>query len=154
MQTISNKPNTKRRQVSRDTLSRAGVRATRQRALILEIVRRGCGHPDADEIYRQARAEQPRLSLSTVYRALHALKRLGLTEEVHIDDSHHHYETKQPVEHHHLVCLGCGRIIEFKYPLAYQMKKAVPGARDFDIVNTEVRATGYCARCRRKRKRS
>lgn len=148
MEIISKKPQSASEAASCTALVAAGARVTRQRALILEIVQRGQGHLDADEIYRQARVEQPRLSLSTVYRTLQKLKRLGLVEEVHIDDTHHHYETRQATEHHHLVCLGCGRVIEFNYPLARQIKKVVPDARSFELVSTELRAMGYCSQCR------
>lgn len=129
----------------------SGMRATNQRALILEVIRRGVGHLDADEIYRQARKKEPRLSLSTVYRSLQAFKKLGLVEEVHFDESHHHYELKQPPEHHHLVCLGCGRVIEFQHPISRYVRRNVAAAKDFEIVDTELRMTGYCSQCRRER---
>jgi Fur family ferric uptake transcriptional regulator len=132
---------------SRVALNAAGTRVTNQRALILEIIRQGKGHLDADEIYRKARKKQPRLSLSTVYRTVQALKKLGLIEELHFNDSHHHYEAKPATEHHHLVCLGCGQVIEFQYPLS-RLKRNIVEARHFEIVDTEIRMTGYCSRCR------
>lgn len=136
---------------SRRALNTAGMRVTNQRALIMGIIRRGEGHLDADEIYRRAREKEPRLSLSTVYRTLQMLKKLGLVEELHFDESHHHYEVKPSAEHHHLVCLGCGRVIEFNHPLSRYVKGNVPEARDFDIAEVEVSVTGYCAKCRRSR---
>ena len=134
---------------SRRALNIAGMRVTHQRALIMEIIRQGRGHLDADEIYRRAREKEPRLSLSTVYRTLQMLKKLGLVEELHFDEGHHHYEVKPSAEHHHLVCLGCGRVIEFHYPLSRYLRRKVPEAKGFDITETEVRMTGYCAKCRR-----
>lgn len=128
-----------------------GLRITNQRALILEVIRQGEGHLDADEVYRRARQKQPRLSLSTVYRTLQTLKKLGLVDEVHFDEDHHHYEVKPATEHHHLVCLGCGRVVEFQYPLARLVRKNVPEARDFEIAGSEVRITGYCPACRQKK---
>ena len=133
---------------SRKTLDRAGMRLTSQRALILDIIRQG--HFDADEIYRRAREKAPRISLSTVYRTLQKLKKLGLVEELHFDEAHHHYEAKPTAEHYHLVCLGCGRVIELRQPLSDFIKRNVSEAKDFDVVETEVRVTGYCARCRKK----
>lgn len=133
-------------------LNTAGLRVTSQRALILEIIRHGQGHLDADEVYRRGREKQPRLSLSTVYRTLRLFKKLGLVEEVHFDDAHHHYETKPSSEHHHLICLGCGRVIEFQYPLTRYVKRNVPEAKDFKIVDTEVRMTGYCSECYQRQK--
>ena len=133
---------------SRKVLSAPKIRFTNQRALILEIIHHGEGHLDADEVYRRARDKQPRLSLSTVYRTLRRFKELGLIEEVHFDEAHHHYEVKPLAEHHHLVCLGCGRVIEFHYPLSRYVKRNVPEARGFKVVETEIRMTGYCPGCR------
>ena len=133
-------------------LNSRGLRSTSQRALILEIIRRGQGHLDADEVYRQAREKQPRLSMSTVYRNLQMFKKLGLVEEIHLDETHHHYEVKPSVEHHHLVCLGCGKVIEFRYPLTRHVQRNVAEAKDFHIIETEVRMTGYCPQCQQDRK--
>ena len=138
--------------ISRKTLNLAGKRVTNQRALIMEIIRQGEGHLDADEIYRRARERVPRLSLSTVYRTLQMLKKLGIVEELHFDEEHHHYELKPSAEHHHLICLGCGRVIEFHYSLSRYIKRNVPEAKGFDITETEVRMSGYCSKCRRSRK--
>ena len=152
MEFISNNSESPSGEAIRAAPGAAGARVTSQRTLILKVIQEGEGHLNADEIYRRARQEYPRLSMSTVYRTLQVLKRLGLIEEVHIDETHHHYEAKQATEHHHLVCQGCGRVIEFHYPLARQIKKAVPDARDFDIISTELRVTGYCPKCRHNRK--
>ena len=137
---------------SRRALNAPGLRVTNQRALILEIIRQGQGHLDADEVFRRARQKHPRLSLSTVYRTLQKFKELGLVEEVHFDEAHHHYEIKPSTEHHHLVCLGCGQVIEFKYPFARLIKRKVAEAKDFEITGGEIRLTGYCSTCRHKRK--
>ena len=146
------KTETKLLKNSRRVLNVPGLRVTNQRALVLEIIRRGGGHLDADEVYRQARGKQPHLSMSTVYRTLQMFKKLGLVEEVHFDEAHHHYEIKPLAEHHHLVCLGCGRIVEFQYPLARLIKRNITEAKDFDITGSEVRMTGYCSTCRENRK--
>ena len=137
---------------SRKTLNTAGMRMTNQRSLIMEIIRHGKGHLDADEIYRRARQKKSRLSLSTVYRTLQMLKKLDLIDELHFDEERHHYEVKPTAEHHHLLCLDCGNVIEIHHPLSRYIKKNVPEARDFDIIETEVRITGYCAHCRQTHK--
>ncbi len=140
---------TKSLESNRRALNVTGLRATSQRALILKIIRHG--HLDADEIYRQARIRQPRLSLSTVYRTLQALKKLGLVEELHFDEAHHHYEMKPSSEHHHLVCLGCGKVVEFACPLSPKMKKDIALEKGFKVVGVEIRMTGYCPKCRQNR---
>ncbi len=135
---------------NRRALNATGLRATSQRALILEIIRHG--HLDADEIYRQARIKQPRLSLSTVYRTLQMFKKLGLVEELHFDEAHHHYEVKPSAEHHHLVCLGCGKVVEFEYHLSPKMRREIARENGFEVIAAEIRMTGYCSKCRRNRK--
>jgi len=122
---------------------------TNQRALILEIIRQGGGHLNADEVYRRARKKQARLSLSTVYRNLQTLKKLGLVEELHFDEAHHHYELKPSTKHHHLVCLGCGKVVEFECPLSQEMRNNVGRENGFLVIDEEVRMRGYCPECRR-----
>ena len=134
----------------RRELDVSGLRVTNQRLLVLQVIQQGQGHLDADEIYHRAREKNPHLSLSTVYRTLQAFKKLGLIEELHIDEGHHHYE-KRSTQHHHLVCLGCGRVVEFQYPSANLIKKNVREARDFEITSSEIRMTGYCPKCRQER---
>ena len=107
---------------------------------------------DADELYRRARDQELSISLSTVYRNLKLFKNLGLVEERHLDEEHHHYEVKPSVEHHHLICLGCGEVIEFISPMVNRMKRQIGTENDFDIVDTEIRMRGYCSQCRQSRK--
>jgi len=136
--------------INRKALNLSGARMTSQRALILEIIRQG--HLDADEIYRRAQKKRHRLSLSTVYRTLRTLKGLGLVEELHFDETHHHYEVKTPVEHHHLVCLGCGKVVEFQCLLSPKIKENIGREKGFEVTGAEVRMTGYCSRCRQKKR--
>lgn len=137
---------------SRRKLNDAGKRFTHQRALIMDIIRQGRGHLDADEIFLRAREMEPRLSLSTVYRTLQMLKELDIVDELHFGEDHHHYEVKPTQEHHHLVCLGCGRVTEFDYPLSRYLKREVAALKDFDIDETEIRVAGYCKQCRRSQR--
>ncbi len=135
--------------LSHETLKEAGMRVTNQRSLIMNIIRQG--HFDAEEIHRRARQKDPHLSLSTVYRSLQTFKKLGIIEELHFDETHHRYEVKPATEHHHLVCLGCGKVIEFQHSLARYLKKNVAEAKDFAITETEIRIAGYCSECRNKK---
>jgi len=138
--------------VKRKALSSAGLRITSQRALILNIINQGHEHLDADEVYRLARERQSNLSLSTVYRNLQTLTKLGLVEELHFDESHHHYEAKPAIEHHHLVFLGCGKIVEFGCELSQKMRQEIASKKGFEITGVEVHMTGYCSKCRQKKK--
>lgn len=124
-------------------------RSTEQRQLILKILQRIDGHKDVDEIYRQARQTFPRISLSTVYRNLQVLKKLGLIEE-HQFGNRRYYESPDDDKHHHLVCLGCGRVFEFRCPSTDKLKLRIRREEGFKVVNTEVRLAGYCPDCQEK----
>ncbi|MFQ5924990.1 MAG: Fur family transcriptional regulator [Dehalococcoidia bacterium] len=127
-----------------------GQRVTNQRRLLLALLRRSEGHLDADELYRRAKEREPRLSLSTVYRTLRLFKELGLIEERHFAEEHHHYEAKAATEHYHLVCLSCGEVVEFQSPLTDGMKQQVGREKGFAITEAEVHLMGYCARCQQE----
>ena len=134
------------------TLSR---RSTVQRQLILGIIQQADGHLDADEIYQRARQKSPSISLSTVYRSLQLFKELELVEEHKFDDMRRRYETTPRSKHHHLVCLGCGRIFEFKCPSAEKLKSRINRSKisreeGFKVTDAEVRLTGYCPDCQRR----
>jgi len=125
-------------------------RITEQRQLILRIIQQARGHLDADEIYQQARQRSPSISLSTVYRSLQLFKELGLVEEHQFDGMRRYYETTPRSKHHHLVCLGCGRIFEFKCPSAEKLKSRISREEGFKITDAEVRLVGYCPECQRR----
>lgn len=127
-----------------------GKRVTGQRVLLLDLISQAEGHLGADELYYRAREKGASISLSTVYRNLSLFKKLGLIDERHFAEEHHHYEAKGSAEHHHLACLGCGQVIEFQSPLTRSMKRAVGREMGFEITGTEVNMVGYCPRCRRQ----
>jgi Fur family transcriptional regulator, ferric uptake regulator len=130
------------------TLHQARHRVTGQRRALLEIIRVQGEHLDADELHRLARRRYPRLSLSTVYRTLSLLRDLGLIDEVHLGEDHHHYELKPSAVHHHLICLSCGRIEEFSSVLAEELAASVAREHDFEVHGVQIDLTGFCARCR------
>lgn len=137
---------------SKQILVKTGQRLTNQRALLLDLIRQGQGHMDADELYRIARLKRPRLSLSTVYRSLQLFKKLGLVEERHFDDTHHHYEVKGSRDHIHLFCLNCGQVTEYFEPIDTSLKEQISKEKDFEIAGIETRISGYCSKCKGKKK--
>jgi len=131
-------------------LRAASRRITPQRRLILDTLSQAGGHLDAGEIYERARLHDPRLSLSTVYRTLAALKASGAVRELHLDQEHHHYELDNDDRHSHLVCLECGRVIEVDGEPFAQVAQVVGQAHGFDVAAAQVELTGRCAECRQR----
>lgn len=132
---------------ARKLLRPSGRRTTPQRAFLLELIKEQGGHLDADEIYRLASERGMRISLSTVYRTLAVLRDLGVVDELHLDEGHHHYEVRSSTEHHHIICLGCNAVVEFESPLVESMKETVSQEHHFRIRDARVDLTGYCSDC-------
>ena len=137
----------------REILSGSSRRATAQRTLLLDLIHQTDGHMDACELYQRAREKQSRINLSTVYRNLQLFKKLGLVNEHHFAEEHHHYESRPVKEHQHLICLNCGKVVEFACPLSGKMKADIGKRYDFDISTVEVNMAGLCASCRMEKKK-
>ncbi len=129
-------------------LRAAGKRITPQRRLVVDILAEANEHLDAADIFEEGRRRDTNLSLSTVYRTLSVLKETGVVRELHLDDEHHHYELDGKDEHSHLVCLGCGRVIEVDCQALDAMAASLGEAHDFEIASAQIELSGYCADCR------
>lgn len=126
-------------------------RRSRQRETILSVLHENGGHLDAYNIYLRAREKESRISLSTVYRALASFTDLGMVKQRVFDGVGRFYEIAKPVEHHHLLCLGCGGIIELNPVLGENEEKLLEQI-DIDLVAVEVTLKGYCPACKHRSK--
>jgi len=133
-------------------LRSASQRVTAQRTLLFELLGQSGGHLDADELHNLARKKNSRISLSTVYRNLQLFKKLRLIEEHHFDSEHHRYEVRSGAEHQHLLCVNCGKVVEFACPISRKFREKIGKQYDFDIIDVEVRMTGLCSKCRTRGK--
>jgi Fur family ferric uptake transcriptional regulator len=125
---------------------------TNQRRLLLELLRDAEGHIDAKELYHRASARDESISPATVYRSLNLFKELGIVDEMRLGNVRCYYEIKQSPEHQHLVCQGCGKVIEFQNPHFQKLLKAVRREHRFNITKAELYLEGYCPECEEKEK--
>jgi Fe2+ or Zn2+ uptake regulation protein len=129
-----------------------GHTLTSQRRLLLEILRDIEGHIDAKELYRRAIARDESISQATVYRTLNLFKELGLIDEMRLGTIRCFYEIKQSPEHQHLICQGCGKIMEFSSPHFQKLVEAVRREHGFKVTKAELYLEGYCPECEEKEK--
>jgi Fur family ferric uptake transcriptional regulator len=132
------------------TLREKGVRLTRQRQVLLDLIDKSGQHLDAETLYLKARETDPKLNRVTVYRTLKMLKESGLVDELdllHKDGDQHYYETRMKREHAHVICLRCGKVEEyFGDPLA-RIRKEVEDTFGFQIALVRTEIGGYCSHC-------
>ena len=126
---------------------------TAQRRLLLELLRDAQGHIDAKALYRRASAKDESISPATVYRTLNLFKELGLVDEMRLGKVRCYYEIKQSQGHQHLVCQGCGKVIEFQNSHFKKLINAVQREHGFNVKKAELYLEGYCPGCEDKEKK-
>jgi Fur family transcriptional regulator, ferric uptake regulator len=138
------------------SLKERGVRLTRQRQILLELIDRSGEHLDAERLYQLAKEKDPKLNRVTVYRTIKMLKAGGLVDELdlmHYGGDQHYYETRLKQEHAHVVCLRCGRVEEFFGEPLQRLRKQIESHFGFQILVARTEVGGYCAHCQTLRAR-
>jgi Fur family transcriptional regulator, ferric uptake regulator len=137
-------------------LAKRGVRLTRQRRVLLQVMDDAEQHLDAGAILERAQQIDPRIHRVTVYRTLDMLKSYGLIDELdllHIHGDQHYYESHGPRDHIHVACLGCSKVREVESALFEQLKRQIENDCKIKITVTRTEIGGYCDECRAKRER-
>ena len=134
----------------KDSLKQRGVRLTRQRRILLELIDKSGQHLDAERLYLLAKEKDAKLNRVTVYRTLKMLKEGGLVDELdlmHIGGDQHFYETRMKQEHAHIICLRCGKVEEFFGETLQKLRRQVESHFGFQIVLARTEVGGYCSHC-------
>ena len=144
-----------RRQLSSEIRAH-GLRMTRQRRVIADVLQKAGEHLDAPEVLRRARQQMPGLHLATVYRALESLKKLGIIDELdlmHVNGHGHYYETRTNKDHMHFTCQSCGGVLEIQTPLFERLKGQIEGRHGLAIRVARLELGGLCGTCASKREK-
>ena len=129
-------------------LREQGYRLTPQRMMILSAIEKGIDHVSAEEIYAKVAAKYPQVNISTVYRTLELLERLGLVTETDMGDGRLRYHPADKGHHHHLVCTECGAITDLDESTLARLKDVLFNRYDFDAELRHMAIFGLCASCR------
>ncbi|HNW93365.1 MAG TPA: transcriptional repressor [bacterium] len=141
-----------------ELLPAAGVRCTTARAAVLAHLKDCACHATADSIFRALRPRHVHLGLTTVYRTLQLLARLGQVQKIEGGDGKAHYElagaSAVKPHHHHLVCQTCGAIIDHadfvpgEQDTMHRIMAALERKYGFRATGHNVQFAGTCATCR------
>ncbi|MBL7081747.1 MAG: transcriptional repressor [Candidatus Omnitrophica bacterium] len=139
----------------RDYLKAKGLKFTPERELILETMFSFHGHFDIEQLYDKLHKKNHLLSMATIYRTLPYLINSGLIKEVFRCQNRPQYEKNFGLPHHdHLICVRCGRIIEFKEEEIERLQERVCKRFGFKTVEHRLGIRGYCKNCLQKIKNS
>ena len=134
----------------RGSLKDKGVRLTRQRQILLELIDKTGEHLDAESLFQLAKERDPKINRVTVYRTLKMLKAGGLVDELdlmHLNGEKHYYELRTGRDHIHLACFQCGKIEEFGSPLFERLKQEIARERGFHVNVVRMEVGGRCNNC-------
>jgi len=109
-----------------------------------------------DELYEDVKKHHPRIGYATIYRTLKLFKEYGLAFQRNFGDGPAKYEpVKFEGEHHdHLICLGCGRIIEFANDQIESWSHWVGRINSFNVIDHRLELSGYCSSCPEQERRA
>ena len=132
-----------------ESLHKLGYRLTPQRIMVLEAVEQADSHISADEIFTQVLSRYPHMNVSTVYRTLELLEKLGLVTKTDLGDGRVRYHSIQDGHHHHLLCQKCGAIINVEESMLSPLWAEIRQQHDFEVNMKHLAFFGLCSSCRK-----
>lgn len=135
----------------RDHLKKKGLKFTPERELILKEVFSCHKHFDVEELFLRLRSKNRAISRATIYRLLPLLIDSGLIREALRCPDRVYYEHVFGHPHHdHLLCIKCGRAIEFRDERIEKLQSEVCKKYGFEPIEHRLGIKGHCRRCQKK----
>ena len=132
-----------------EIIAQRGLKHSRQRSVIVETFFAMGGHVPVDALVARVREQDPRVSVATVYRTMKLLADCGLAVPRHFGDGQTRYEpATRRHSHDHLICTGCGDIVEFESDRVDELQDRVARRHGFAVEHRRLEIYGRCARCR------
>ena len=131
---------------------------TAPRRMILDVLSQTREHLSAEEVHDRVRRSQPSCGLTTVYRTLEMLSKMGVLAKHSFGDGRSRFELEQAHSpkrhHHHLVCKKCKRVVDFdetelegiRFPR--KVEEGLSRKYRFKVEEHEIFFMGLCSRCR------
>ncbi|MBL6456052.1 transcriptional repressor [Belnapia sp. T6] len=115
---------------------------TGQRRLIARVLSESEDHPDVEELYRRAVAQDSRISIATVYRTVRLLEEKGILERHDFGGGRARYEPTEHGHHHHLIDVDTGKVIEFADSRHEQLAQEIAARLGFELVDHRLELFG------------
>ncbi|ADG94097.1 ferric uptake regulator, Fur family [Arcobacter nitrofigilis DSM 7299] len=126
-----------------------GLKYTEQREIVLEVLLNAKGHLTAEEIYNEVKNANPdsNIGIATVYRSLSFLEEVHLITSITFGTDGKKYESNTKNHHDHLICVSCGKIVEFMDEEIEKRQTKVAKENGFVITNHVMQLLGKCSDC-------
>ncbi len=134
-------------------LHQDGRRLTPQRRMVLDLFERiGPGmHLSAEDVHHQLLDAKTRVSLATIYRTLRLLVEMGFLHELELSEGGRRFElsSNDTPDHHHLVCIRCGRTEEFESESVLQAGRLAAENIGFLLIESTLNVRALCPKCQK-----
>lgn len=119
---------------------------SRQQDVVRESIMNRFDHPTAEQVYKTARRNCPKISLATVYRNLDRLVNEGVVNKFTVQDEPDHYDPAQE-EHYHVHCKCCKRIYDIETKIYCQLSDIIREQTEIEMESIQLLAEGICKKC-------
>ncbi|CZF77524.1 MULTISPECIES: ferric iron uptake transcriptional regulator [Grimontia] len=128
-------------------LKDAGLKVTLPRLKILEVLQEpDCQHISAEDLYKKLIDIGEEIGLATVYRVLNQFDDAGIVTRHHFEGGKSVFELATQHHHDHLVCLDCGRVIEFTDDVIEERQKDIANQFNIRLTNHSLYLYGHCTK--------
>ncbi len=128
-------------------LRNAGYRLTPQRESVLAVIAESDEHLTAEQVIERVRLRYPYLNKSAVYRALDLLTEIDLVTQTDCGQGHVEYELHAHPHHHHLICRGCGEMVQVDDRCFRGLQKGLRENYGFEAELAHFAVFGRCKDC-------
>lgn len=129
------------------------TRQTKQRTLLLDILRQADAPLTAGELYRRAVAECPSLAKSTVYRNLDAMAGRGELTRGFLENGESFFGLQETEHHHYMICRDCNKMQHLPSCPMQHLQQELSACDDFVAMDHVVQVYGYCRDCAKNHKK-
>ncbi|MFB0982087.1 MAG: ferric iron uptake transcriptional regulator [Alteromonadaceae bacterium] len=128
-----------------EELKRAGLKITLPRIKILTILQNPNNqHISAEDVYKILLEHNEEIGLATVYRVLNQFDDAGIVSRHHFEGGKSVFELSQKKHHDHLVCLKCGKVVEFEDDVIESRQEDIAKKHKITLTNHSLYLYGEC----------
>jgi Fur family ferric uptake transcriptional regulator len=130
-------------------IKQAGLKVTLPRVKVLDVLE--CSekrHLSAEDVYRSLLERGEEIGLATVYRVLTQFEAAGLVCRHHFEGGQSVFELNRGGHHDHLVCVKCGKVVEFVEETIEERQRAIAKEHGFTLEDHSLVIYGICPSCR------
>lgn len=135
-------------------LKQAGLKVTSPRLKVLELLKSlKDEHISAEELYKLMLEQDEEIGLATIYRVLNQFDDAGMVTRHHFEGGKSVFELSNKKHHDHLVCLDCGKVLEFEDDVIEQRQVNIAEKNGIKLTNHSLYLYGNCvkANCENKK---